>query len=317
MYEQLDRKIDRSREQGRVEMDADVILKNQKKQRIQENDFKEIFGEEDVNNDIKTAARIKEKFSQQIEHLSENEIKEIRNGEKLGHVLEIVIAEAGEEYGWAGQKSRFILASTHDDVVNGVDVILELVPIENKDFIQPQRVALAIDTSRNKDTYALSQKVTRNINKITGEDPKKFAGVKYFQSAINKGIKSNLEIVIPVVIGLEAKNANDLIHSAAVIKILEKMADKNDDYKEVLEIRREEMRQNPAQMVFNQEVCSQLKCYLKKLSVKNDSRSKIYKEEIISILETFQSLIANKKNIKIGKYETDDVMKTIEYLSAG
>jgi len=158
---QFDNQIDKNRDREILAKNTEVILKNPKS-RMLEKDFKDIFPIEEIENDQKIVSRLEDKFHEQIEHLSPTERENIKNGEKLGHVLEIIIAEEGEKYEWAGKGAYFVRTSRYDDVINGVDIIIEF----DTESGQLPRVGLGVDTSRNKDVAVVYDKIHRNIDKL-------------------------------------------------------------------------------------------------------------------------------------------------------
>lgn len=320
MFEKFDAKIDRSLQRDEIDKNSEIILKNSTKKRIQENDFRDIFGAEDVAADKKLVARLEEKFHEQIEHLSPQERENIKYGEKLGRVLEIIIAEEGEKYGWFGPDALTQPTSRYDDTVNNADLIVEFgssfPPTKNE---APRRVALSVDASRNQDFTVISQKFQRNIDKLTHQNGKTTPEIKYYESPLNPNIKGPLEIVIPLVVGLEEKNANELINLVAPLKTLPQTAIKYPALRENAELKikqlEERLADHPAQAVFYRQMRTQLNYYLKILNRQPNEQSKDYIREIQSILIELTNIRQQKKPVTIGNYSKDKVLTAIEGLT--
>lgn len=317
MYENIDRKIDFDSKKSETALNLDLILKHRYKKRIQETDFTDVFSEEEVARDRQLVARLEEKFTEQLEHLPRAEAEQVKNGEKLSHILEIIIAEQGEEFHWAGKNAHFIRTSRFDDIVNGVDLIIEFdidtsVSGENA----PRRVALGVDASQNVDV--IYQKIHRNIDKLTQQNGKQTPEVKYFQSAVNKNIKGPLEVVIPVVIGLEKNNSAALINLIGPLKNLDDLEKKYPHLKENIDLKRkdltEKLKNHPAQVVFYRQISAQLKNYLKLLTG-TDQRTKTHRSEIMSILNKFDRIKESKGSIDLRDFINDKIMTTIETFS--
>lgn len=315
MYEKLDNQIDKNRIKEAVNHNAEKIINQTDKKRIREEDFYDVFGKEEVANDLQIVARLEDKFDEQLDHLPASEVANIRHGEKLGQALEVIIAEQGEKYQWAGSGAHFIRTSRYDDTINNVDLIIEF-ELQAKDKNQsPRRLALAVDASRNID--AVGQKINKNVEKLTRQNGRQLPSIKYFQSTLNPNVKGPLEVVVPVVIGLEAKHANELINLSAPLKNIPEMEKTYPALKESMDIKFKETEErflkHPAQAVFYRQIRFQLQHYLNLLDKQDDEVSKNYRREIKSVLDKFKQISASKKDIKIGKYEEDQILVMIEH----
>jgi len=312
-YDYIDNKIDKSRARDEVDSYAEQVLKNNRKPRIKESDFIESFGQDEVEKDGQLITRLEEKFAEQLEHLPLAEVQMIKRGEKLGLLLEIIIAEQGEDFHWAGETAHFIRTSRYDDIVNSVDLIIEFeIDSTDQNQLTPHRVALAVDASQNVEM--ISQKMNRNLDKLLRRNGKKSPEIKYFQSVINPNIKGPLELVIPVVVGLEKNNTDHLTKLISNFQACD-TKNKNKEYQETLNEKKQHLaellKNHPAQTVFYREIRAQLTAYLKIL-ISPDTQTALYRAEISSILNKFNHVKETKGNIDLGTCSSDLVMKTIE-----
>lgn len=320
-FDRLDSRLDRKRLQAETAANTELILKASRKPRIQEKNFEEVFGAEEVARDLAMLHRVEEKFKEQLEHLSRTEADNVRQGEKLGHVLEVIISEAGEEYKWAGENAHFIRTSRFDDVINGVDLIIEFQPEEDRpDDATPHRVALAVDATRNNDTSIIRQKVQRNIEKLMRVQGRRAPEVKYYQSPTNPNVRGPLETVIPVVIGLQDRNANELINLIAPLKNFPALLAKHPNLADNIRAKEEEIAaqllEHPAQAIFYRQIRAQLQHYLIQLEGREDHDSNNYRAEILAILDKFNTIRTVKGKLPLGRFADDEVLKAIENLTA-
>ena len=113
----IDHGIDKNMNLERDIRNAEIIFKNPGKKRIQEDDFKDIFDEKEIESDKTFINRVQDKFASQLEQFDGEELKKIHEGEKRSEVLEIIIASDGERYHWTGKNTRFSLTAKFDDIV--------------------------------------------------------------------------------------------------------------------------------------------------------------------------------------------------------
>ncbi len=272
--------------------------------------------------------RMEDKFASQLEHFNEAEIKKIHEGEKRSKALEIIIASDGERYQWIGKNTRLSRTSRFDDIANGTDIILEFVPEQVKNDKTPiaevsiEKLALGIDASRNTDIYALQKKLQRNLEKILDKTGKKLPEIKYFQSAVNKNIREKLNAVIPIIIGLESEHVNGLMRTCAASrsladpKSIQESKDMGIDTTNRRKRLQEQLLKHPAQVVFYREMVAQLNYYLYRLEYEQGFNVESYKTKIKAILKRVEEIKNTKRNILIGSYKNDGVLKTIEEISS-
>jgi hypothetical protein len=165
---------------------------------------------------IKTAAGVAKKIlanrmslrdfgyrdSKQDSELIERLKKEFDDDEELRGVSDILEAILYLELGdgkWFGEETASMLATEYDDVVNGVDVVVEFLSTE-----RPGMLAIAVDATMSRD--AVRTKLQKIKSKIKTDELTK---VKYFESGRN-GSKSSLENLPHVVIGLDPETILEL-----------------------------------------------------------------------------------------------------------
>ena len=131
---------------------------------------------------------------------------DFEEGGERGEAMEIILADLLDR--WFETEDMEVITqrtTKFDDVVNGVDVIVEF---KTPDSIE--KTALAVDASLSHSR--IGEKLKKCYNKVAGED-KNFQ-VKYFQGQFEnkKGEYPHgpLKTVVPMVVGLDCRNANKL-----------------------------------------------------------------------------------------------------------
>lgn len=289
--------------------DAEAIIKFERKKRLQEIDFiddgKKGYSEAEVKRDLETVERMKEKFEKGQDHMTDAEIKRAKENENRGEALEVIILDKGEELEWFGLGTRLSRTTKHDDIFNGVDGVAEFVSKEKT----THRVALAVDASMNSDFSALKRKIDRNIRKITNN--KDEIEVKYFKSAIDD-FKGKLALIIPVVIGMEGKKANELIGIFSQIMVLQAREPKSGEELKKLDQLLIEAKNHPCQVIFLKEIKEQIAFYKELLAGDKSIKAQLFMNEINSLLEIINLIIGSKKEILGGELEKDGVYLTIK-----
>jgi len=169
-------------------------------------------------------------------------------------------------------------------------------------------VVLAIDASMRPDFFSLKRKMDRNISKITGN---KSTEIKYFESQIDE-TKGTLDMIVPVVVGIEGANADALIKDISQLINLKKITEKNEDIKLKIKNKLKEIENHPSQIVFLQEIICQLEKYQQLFEEKDDEKSINYKKQIGNILGIIKKVLETKKDINIGELEEDEVFTMIK-----
>ncbi len=293
------RNMDFNIEQQELEETVNKILKSEHLRRLNEEDFIDIYGEQVVRNDLKAVKRLEE--TDHPDYLNESELARHERGKRRSEALEVIISEQGEFNDWLGPDALMIRTSEYDDRLNGVDVIIEFNPEEQDEQNEIERIALAVDASMRPNYLTVNKKISRNINKLFG---KQSMEVKYFQSRITEK-KGKLRTIIPVVVGIEGDNANELMKSVVQVSRLEQseLAKENSPEitKEVKEAKRslmDKLTKHPAQIIFLEEIADQLKMYLALIDKRPSEKPILSKDKIQSLLDLIESIIASKEDIK-------------------
>lgn len=274
--------------------------------RMREEDFTDVYGAQKIGNDKKVLEALKREFEKDLDHLSPEEVEKVEAGKKMSEALELVVTQNGDFYSWFGDDVYMIRTTEYDDLVNGVDAVLEFSPEtgpgqDNK----VRRLALAIDTSTRGHRFSLQRKISRHSEYLTKR--RKPLEVKYFQSAIT-GEKSRIFKIVPVVIGIEGKNANTLIDLFAQLIKLDK---KSPLYQEKVE----QARTHPVQVVFLEEIQEQFNYYLRLLEGRQDEESDFYRKEISKLSTRIEATLASKKHLDAESLRKDKVFLIIQELT--
>ena len=97
--------------------------------------------------------------------------------EKRGQAFEVLLVDQVYNGEWFGPEAMPVQTSRYDDVLRGVDMIIEF---DREDEIE--RVALAVDASTTSEIDHMERKIKRNIRRVT-EDFWPLE-VKYLESQI-------------------------------------------------------------------------------------------------------------------------------------
>src|SRR3989339_115003 len=295
--------FDRSKHMENVEL----ILQSASHERPDENDFVELHGESTVKRDLDVVRILEQKFHENIEHLTPAEMKRVEEGKKRSEALEVIMVEGGELYDWFGGRAFLSRTAKYDDY-NGIDGVLEIVREEGEDGEQePHNIALAVDVSMRPDFSSIERKISRNVEKVTG--PKK-PRVKYFQSAVN-GSKKSLTMVLPVVVGVEGKHAEELTDLFGEVIRMRAVKDRSEPAKQLLKEKLNEIANHPRQVVFLQEIADQLDGYAKLFAKRTDGSSVAYGEKAKELSDVIYEIIRSKVDIDPGKYGNDGVFMAI------
>lgn len=276
-----------------------LILDATEKERPQEKNFSKIYSAEEIANDARKIAALEETWARSLSEYSPEERRKNEVNIQTSNALEATIVHMGELSNWFGQNAYVFRTTKTDDVLNGVDAVVEIEPDENDDQSEPQRFALAIDASTAGDPNVIEKKIYRNLEKIMGTY-KKPAEVKYFESQITfdkEGESSQLRLdhVIPVVVGVEIKNATSLMSLYAEILQLKNFPKKSPQQKEDLKRKLSEAAKHPAQIVFLEQISAQLTMYE---TVLVDLKPEHQKPKLLNEVQKLQKFIDELKQTK-------------------
>lgn len=299
---------ERELEEAQHQENIELLLKEG--ERLSEDDFTDIYGPSVVKRDKKAVEELEGKLRKEmrIDNLNSQEQAEVEAARKRSEALEVIVVQGGDNFRWLGG-ARLVRTTKYDDLKHGVDAVAEF-PKKDKAGAKekPQRIALAIDACANPHLPSVREKMVKHFSRLTEE-----AGVevKYYQSPID-GSKGAIEMVVPVVIGVEGKSVDDLIELfSSLLKLGE--APQHDKtaaarYKEKLE----EAKEHPVQMIFLKEIEKQLDCYLRLLKTSSDKKSNFYKKEIEALLEKIKEITDSKKDIDFEHLTEDKIFQAIK-----
>lgn len=259
--------------------DCELVSKNSYSSRIDIDTFRDIYSEEQIERDIQRSEYLKKSYAEKHRVLG----KEAVFAATRSDALETIVVNQAEMNNWFGENSFLIRTSEYDDYNNHVDAVLEFA-IEGK---ESQRLALAIDStsasSRNNDV--INRKIERNIEDVKYDR----TTVKYFESQVDN-FRGRLRTVLPVVVGLDERNSDDLISlSATIIKLEAQKINGNARLAQA----KKEMEKHLAQLLFLEEIKQQLEMY-RGLEIYKDNN------QLLSILETIKEVMGEKTELTSG-----------------
>lgn len=299
--------LDRERHAQNVEL----ILQSASHERPDEKDFGELYDKTTIARDLDVVRILEHKFHENIEHLTPAEMKRVEEGKKRSEALEVIMVEGGELYDWFGDHAFMSRTSKYDDY-NGIDGVLEIVREETDEGGQePHDIALAIDASMRPDFSSIERKIRRNVERVTG--PKK-PRVKYFQSAID-GTKKRLTMVLPVVVGIEGRHADELTDLFGEVIRMRAVKDRPESAKQLLKEKLDSIAKHPAQVAFLQEILVQLDGYAALFAKHADHDSMAYGKKARELSAIIAGLLATKDAIELGDYAADGVLVAIEEMA--
>lgn len=150
--------FERAYERAEKELDEEAID-------IEEFASIEPFSPEGVEKDLAFVAKRETSFA-------EDRNPESMKAKKYATILEAVVYREGERSNWLGKNAFTIKTSRYDDIVNGVDSVVEFRRPEK----DPDHLALAVDVTYSN---SISEKLERIKEEI---DSGKLSEVKYFVS---------------------------------------------------------------------------------------------------------------------------------------
>lgn len=294
---------------------ADIILAEEEKKKPKPSldQFEDVAGSEKIKKDREKLTTILDRIQKEEREFDPAIQRKLFEQKKISEAFEVTVLVHGEESEWFGSNALTTRTTEFDDVLNGVDVIIEFNAGKKEDgeVKTPPRLALAIDATTDTESAHINKKINNNIEKILGTQGKT-ATVEYFESQITNERKQ-LNYVIPVVIGLEQENAKEILLDYANLITIETLS-KNiskEKYKEPMRILRKKIEKHPAQRIFLEEIKAQLNHYQSKLTLRNNDRDKIYKEKIGELLSIIDNIEKEKTDIKFGNLTGDAVYEMI------
>ncbi len=188
-----------------------------------------------VEADKRTVEECKKRFASDEQRLSPRERAEHREAKFAADVFEGVVYDEVNESGWLGEGVVAVRTTPYDDIVNGVDIVIEMTdPSGGR-----RHLALAVDVSFGE--WAVPNKFRRILEEI---DRGEAAKIKYYESA---GTKETLRNVPRTVVGVERG-------------VVEELADLWLE-KETHRVKKEKLRTHPIQHMILKQVVEQLEVY--------------------------------------------------------
>ncbi len=271
-----------------------------------------------IDQDLALLEKIKKDFTQKNSSYPKSDQEKMAHSRKRSEALEIIIADQIETSDWFGDTALLFRTTEYDDYVNGVDAVVE--------FDQPDgdhRIALAVDSTSKTELQTLVPKIDRNISKILTNR----CGVRYYESPrLDNPYIGPLVDIIPVVVGLEAHHTNDLVTSFARLLDLERSSQDPNTSSNLKVILRNEFHQlrrkiekDPTQIIFLEEIKSQLEMYRSILNRENNPQIHISTHKLDGIIEIVNGIITSKEPIKVDLEskipQGDAVFNLIKYSS--
>jgi len=172
-----------------LEKAKEVLTRNQ----IQMAGFSDLYGEEVIKND---ADELKNRES----NFSGGKIPETHEyvNKNLATIFEAIIFDQGENAGWFGENASLIATSKYDDVINGVDLIVEW-----KENLGVSRMEASIDVTFNHDVQKKISHIKKSI--IDGDLGK----IKYFKSKVSD-MRGELSKVPRIILGADVDTVREL-----------------------------------------------------------------------------------------------------------
>ncbi len=155
---------------------------------IKMTDFENFYGREELERDLAYVDRRETSFK-------ERSLPEDERSQKHSLIFEAIFHTQAELSDWLGPDAMTFKASRYDDIVNGVDEIIEFNPPKE----DPSHLALAIDV-----TY--SNTVTEKLERIKREiEEGRLTGLKYFNPK-----EGGLDKTPRVVVGVDFQTLQEL-----------------------------------------------------------------------------------------------------------
>lgn len=284
---------------------AELIISNSKETRPDLNNFVDIYTPETIEHDKAEVEKIKKEFTESSQNLTGMAKEKKEAHKKRSDALEIIIGEQIEKSGWFGDSCRLSRSTEYDDLKNGVDSIAEFVD-END---QTHRLALAIDASMRADIKSVRYKINRNILKMKTNTLE----VKYFQSRID-GFKGKLDNIVPVVIGIEGENTNEIVANFSKMIKFAKIKDTDPVAQDEYQKLSDKLKNHPAQVIFLREIQDQLYIYYLTLKNLQQGKTTIKTDQIYEMLYVVKTILDGKEGIKTGDLEKDNMYQLINSL---
>jgi hypothetical protein len=248
-------------------------------------DFSDMFPLAEIEIDERAVETLKGRFHNDLLQLSQDEQLRIFNGHRISKALESIIAYHVPTANWFGDGTEFVRPSEFDDVVHGIDGIVEF-----QTQGVAERLVLGIDASRNARREVIEKKIENNVRALLSEAGASRREVKYFASNITDE-RGPLRSIVPVVIGADDKACDELVQLfAEQIKIKQQKQRTVAEQKQ-LGVITDSLSKHPAQLAFLEQMGMQLGVYDQILSrEKANERRDNLRQRIGSLLLIIQEI---------------------------
>lgn len=257
-------------------------------------DFKGIYPPGEIGKDLNYLRLTKKRIEEDNSQLDTIEKGIQEDNRKRSECLEIILTDQVYDGDWFGGEAMTSKTSKYDDIRNGVDMVVEF------DKEETERMALAIDASTASNIRVIEDKIKNNLEKLRNKEH--LQEVKYFKSQIrdDKGeyYQGGLTDLVPVVVGADKDNVDNLFEVFAELKSLEKNPNKSAKERR-MELRRN-LSENPIQGVFLGEIKTQLETYKKVMGSEDEKIS----EKCDSLLEIINEV--TKEKTEEGVYSEEE-----------
>lgn len=251
-----------------------------KDNKINEDSFvPDIYTKEKVNKDKEYVKQKKAQFKK-----SEDNSYEGKKAKIISETMEKIISLGGELSNWFGGNFYMLNACEYDDISNATDILGIFIDDENEDDI----IGVSFDITSSSDEH-LEEKIKKNVDKIAGF--KNMPRVEYFENE-NIDYKGQLDGIVPLVIGLDSKNSENLINQLGNAKKTGKYSDT--------------AKNNSCSIVFLKQIEMQLKAYSRVLEDEGKDPYN-YLPTIVKLENKILKIIEEKREI-LNKSETRSIL---------
>lgn len=288
---------------------AELVIDHEIVERQELSTFSDVFSKYEIGKDMELVQYMKRKFQYKYDTQTESVKEKMFAGKKRSESLEVIIGNQIELNNWFGPDALFNRTTEYDDFFNGVDAVAEF---KNKE--KPQRLALAIDATMKADLTGVKKKIDRNISKLLNNNLE----VKYFESKIDN-YKGKLKNVIPVVLGVEGEDADELVHKFAELIHLKKKLYKSDSDEKLISEKQDQLAKHPVQIIFLKEIKLQLDMYRHILKKENNDNIFVNTQQIDDMNSLIDGILKDKQDIEdqpeMKLLEHDAMYNLIQYIS--
>lgn len=176
----------------------------QEAEAIQLEEFSDLYAKEIIEKDSRAVAELEAKFKAEAQNDPEQ-----ADWVRRGKIFEAIVRDQAEMSDWMGPAARVLVPSRYDDIMNGVDGIVEF-----EDEASKTHMILAVDVTESE------LGLDRKFQKIKGTiDSGSLSRVKYFKSDTMRG---ELTKVPRVVIGADRKSMHEVAELLLEFKAAQK-----------------------------------------------------------------------------------------------